>query len=266
MEEFFRRSCSVVTLLVAFLSGTAFGSEETMEKPLHPSIKENLLEAKRALPTYECRKVTGPLGADGFPTKEAWKKIPSTGNFWLFDGSQEARFRTEAKLCWSESHLYIAFDCEDPKISATRTERDSDVYSEDVVEVFISPWADTGHYYEINVNPLNTLFDAEITNRVEELGLREGLTVGVDWNCRDIRTAIERRPGSGENWSAKYAIPFASFAETPFNPPKPGVLWRMNLYRIEGVPQTDFYAWSPNWFKFPAFHVSRGFGWLKFLE
>jgi len=239
---------------------------------LHPWYRENVLPAKRPLPTYECKKVETPPTVDGFIEPDIWGDIPSTGNFWTSVGDRPARFRTEAKLCWTDSHLYIAFQCEDPKIIATRTERDSGVYSEDVVEVFISPWGDPHRYYEIDINPLNTLFDALVENTVDTLGWPDGFRLHPEWNCEGIRTAvhlegkINDRSGASKGWSAEYAIPFLSLGKTDLNPPKSGALWRMNLYRIEGVPQTDFYAWSPNWAIYPNFHISTGFGWLKFVD
>jgi len=242
-----------------------------MPKKLHPWIVQNQMERARELPTYLCRKTSTPPVIDGILEGDVWDNIESTGNFWFSDGSAEARYFTEAKLCWDDEKIYVAFNCEDHNICATHRNRKDPVYTEDVVEVFISPFNSPYKYFEINVNPLNTLFDALITNSSEEEG-PQGLHVDASYFLKGIQTAVNVRgalndPGvKDEGWSVEYAIPFSDFLETEFNPPQPGVTWRFNLYRIDGMPQTDFYAWSPNFFKIPAFHIPSGFGYLKFTE
>ena len=241
------------------------------DKKLHPWIIENQKERKRELPTYLCKKVSKTPVIDGILEPEFWGDIPSTGNFWFAVGSGEARYFTEAKLCWDDEKLYIGFNCVDHNICATYTKRKDPVYTEDVVEVFISPFNTPYRYFEINVNPLNTLFDTLITNKCELEG-GAGVHLDLTYFLKGIQTAVNVRgkindPSAiSEGWSVEYAIPFSDFGKTDYNPPKVGTTWRMNLYRIDGMPQTDFYAWSPNYFKFPAFHIPSGFGYLKFVE
>lgn len=241
------------------------------DKEMHPYIAENQQERTRALPTYCCKKTAKPHVIDGVFEKDFWKDIESTGNFWFVEGHAPARFHTEAKLCWDDENIYIAFDVEDHNICATYTKRKDPVYAEDVVEVFISPYNSVYKYYELNVNPINTIYDSLQTNKVEEEG-GKGVYANTDYTLHHMQTAVDVRgtvndPSvEDEGYSVEYAIPFSDFEPTAFCPPKAGTVWRMNLYRIDGMPQTDFYAWSPNYFKFPQFHLPSGFGYLKFIE
>ncbi len=57
---------------------------------------------------------------------------------------------------WSNQILYISFWAEEPFVAATQTKRDSIVFLENDLEVFI----DGGDcYYELEVNALNTIYE-----------------------------------------------------------------------------------------------------------
>ena len=243
-------------------------------KKVHPWIVQNQTERKRDLPTYSCRKVAEGPAIDGVFEKQAWQGIESTGNFWFSDGSRQARYFTEAKLCWNDEKLYIAFNVTDHNICATYKNRKDPVFAEDCVEVFISPFVPFGppyKYFEINVNPLNTLYDSIVINDYEQLG-PEGLFINKSFKCEGMETAVAVRGKLNdpavmdEGYSVEYAIPFSDFEKAGSSAPRPGTTWRLNMYRIDGMPQTDFYAWSPNYYKFPAFHIPTGFAYLKFVD
>ena len=51
------------------------------------------------------------------------------------------------------------FEMVDPDVWSTFTERDGQIYQHEVVEIFIDPDGDGLNYAEIEVNPLNTIFD-----------------------------------------------------------------------------------------------------------
>ena len=48
---------------------------------------------------------------------------------------------------------------EEPDVWGTLTERDAIIYNDNDFEVFIDPDGDTQMYYELEVNPLGTVFD-----------------------------------------------------------------------------------------------------------
>ena len=109
---------------------------------------------------YVCHRTRHPIRIDGRLNEATWGKTNEVGPFQLYDGTETAQLRTQAKMIWDEKKLYVAFVCEDPDIWATVRERDQDLYEEEVVEVFIDADGDGKTYVEIEVNPLGTLFDA----------------------------------------------------------------------------------------------------------
>ena len=65
-------------------------------------------------------------------------------------------YDTRAALMWDEEALYVGFWCEEPFPAATLTERDSLLWVENDLEVFI----DGGDsYYELELNALNVVYE-----------------------------------------------------------------------------------------------------------
>src|SRR4051794_3674613 len=66
---------------------------------------------------------------------------------------------TDLRVAVSGADLRVLFDCEDLDPWATKTLRDDRLYEEEVVEVFLDPVGDLECYFEIELNPLNTVLD-----------------------------------------------------------------------------------------------------------
>ncbi len=65
-------------------------------------------------------------------------------------------YHTKTAILWNNTHLYIAFEVEEPFVEAKLTERDSIIFLENDLEVFI----DGGDcYYELEVNAANTIYE-----------------------------------------------------------------------------------------------------------
>lgn len=89
--------------------------------------------------------------------------------FILVDGSGPALQQTMARLGYDADCLYVRFDCEDHDIWGTYRERDEPLYDEEVVELFISPGAETPtEYFEFEISPNGVFFDARISNLHED--------------------------------------------------------------------------------------------------
>src|SRR5438477_144038 len=71
------------------------------------------------------------------------------------------RLATEIMTYFDDEYLSIIFQAEDDEIVATMYDHDAPLWQEDVLEAFLAP-ADGATYYEIEVNPLGTTFDARI--------------------------------------------------------------------------------------------------------
>jgi alpha-galactosidase len=145
---------------------------------------------------------------------------------------------------------------QDDGVVATYLKHDQPLHQEDVVEVFLAP-SDPRRYYEIEVNPLGTTFDARIDSPD---GLRATMKTDLSWNCRGLFAAVRKVPGILD---IVLRIPFASLgARTPAQ----GDEWRGNFFRIDRSPSRGdaFTAWQPTMKNPPDFHVPAAFGRLLF--
>ena len=102
---------------------------------------------RRERPEYTIHRAATPIVVDGRLDEPAWTAAPDVGAFvfpWHKGGKQE---QTVARMLWDETHLYVAFLCEDAHIWAVHTQRDSPVWRDDTVEVFTAPNPDRPQAY-----------------------------------------------------------------------------------------------------------------------
>lgn len=150
--------------------------------------------------------------------------------------------------------LNILFLADDDAVVATHLEHDAPLYEEDVVEVFLAPRALT-EYFEIEVNPLGTTFDARLESPD---GVRATMRTDLAWTAENLFAAVLREDVRA---ATIVRIPFANFGAEP----AAGETWRANFFRIDRHPSGDeFSAWQPT-NKVPSdFHVAAAFGVLRF--
>lgn len=196
------------------------------------------------------REGTGPWTGD-------WSALPALAPFWTADGSRGAREQTHARVGHDGTALHVRFDCDDEDIWGTLTRRDDPIYEEEAVEIFLAPGGeDPVEYFEFEVSPLGTLFDARVRNPRSR---REEMCVDPGWNCPGIawRAGVDR---PSRRWWAELVVPWSSLSPRAEIP----ALWRANLYRIErprgGHP--EFSCWSPTFTDPADFHKPACFGVL----
>jgi len=162
------------------------------------------------------------------------------------------RQATRVTLARDAAHLRVLFQCEDTRPWATITRRDGPLFQEEAVEVFLDPFGDLECYFEIELNPLNTVLDLML-RRVGK-GWRKGFT----WKCEGLETSVSL---TAAGWTARMAIPFASLVPQP---PAPGSVWRANFLRIDrpACGPRELSAWSPT--RRNTFHEPGRFGFLEF--
>ena len=67
-------------------------------------------------------------------------------------------------------------------------------------------------------------------------------------------------------WTTEIALPFAAFTGyRPHLPPRPGDVWRLNLYRTGGAVNLQYITWSDTQRPQPQFHAPERFGYAHFL-
>ena len=163
------------------------------------------------------------------------------------------RLRTAVRVALRNGALLVRFDGRDAGAVATLTRRDEPLWTEDVYEVFLTPADPPTAYFELEVNPLGTLFDA----RVESPDLvRRTMQADPSWNLRGLSGRSRVR---AERWSAVLRIPLEGLTG---GGPLPRT-WRANFFRVDRGAPDEFSAWSPTGIHPPDFHAAARFGFLE---
>jgi len=203
------------------------------------------------LPTIRCqRRAPSDVSAD--PSAATWQGIEAHAFSLAIDGGAPQQ-GTMVKSVWNAAEWRVLFEVADTHVWATSTERGAMLYEEEVVEVFVDPFGDLEHYFEIELNPLNAVL--EVVARRSRSGYKKDFA----WRCEDLRTAA-RRTSTG--WCGELAIPFRSLVTEP---PVAGAKWRANFCRIDRPPgvERELTAWSS-----PGranFHTPERFGYVEFV-
>jgi len=107
-------------------------------------------------PDYQAQKISEPILIDGNINKQIWRGAKWSKRFVDMVTGGPGMFNTQTAILWNDTNLYIAFRVEEPFVEARQTERDSIVFLESDLEVFI----DGGDcYYELEVNAANTVYE-----------------------------------------------------------------------------------------------------------
>jgi hypothetical protein len=155
------------------------------------------------------------------------------------------RLATAVRFGARGGDLVVRFDARHRGVSATLTEENASLWTEDVVEVFLSAEDPPRHYLELEVNPLGTKFSARVDS---PLGTREGMRVET-FSCSGFAAQARVRERS---WSARLRIPMAQLFGA-FPPAFSG-----NVFRIDRG-SAEFSALSPTGASPPDFHRPAAF-------
>ena len=215
---------------------------------------------------YSIRYTDSPIKVDGKSDEPQWESAEAVGDFvftWWNEGDGP-RQPTQAKMLWDQNYLYVTFACTDQDLQATRTERDSDVYRDDCVEVFASPeFSRPQNYFNLEMNVLG----AQLDNYRPE-----GTNPDVPWNPDGIRLAVtydgtlNDSTDTDRGWTLEVAIPFALFRDViSGGVPAPGDRWRLNLNRLDDAMKLKS-QWSQGDRNFPRFHHPEFFGFVEFTR
>lgn len=197
-----------------------------------------------------------------FSIEEPWSVPPACQPVRLLratDGSAP-RLATSVSAYRDAEALTFVFSGADDQIVARHYGHDEPLWEHDVVEVFLAPERLT-EYFELEVNPLGTTFDARIESPE---GHRGTMRTFLDWTCDGLFAAVRRDVESSGAMTLETVIriPFASIGGEP----AAAAEWRANLFRIDRHAELgdEFTAWQPT-MKTPAdFHVPAAFGVLRF--
>jgi hypothetical protein len=234
---------------------------------------------------YTCHRTRDRIRIDGSLEEACWARAPRSPRFVDLVTGAPGFWDTRMSALWDEDNLYIAFWVEEPDVRARFTERDSPVYLENDIEVFIGG---EDCYYEFQINARGTVYEVFyvwqdaytrgsrfdtpefdlMSGRVDVLGgfqdeLRNGKHprgrrwAFLDWDFPGLKAATQVQgslnDGSDvdQGWTVELAFPWdgmrALAGRRPL-PPAGGDTWRLDFSRFEALEYGGIRAGrSPGW-------------------
>ena len=220
------------------------------------------------LARYTCYRAAGPITIDGRLDEPDWQAAPVSTPFVDIVTGEPAWFDTRVRLLWDDKCLYFGFTAQETDVWATLTGRDSKIWQDNDLEVFI---AGGNAYYEFEINALNTIYEVfwvwkdmyypgspfsgpewdpegkrlmiidGIGGHVHPRGVRYGF---LDWDYPGLRHAVHvdgvlnSRTGTDRGWSMELALPWEGLrllADGRSLPPREGDVWRIDCSRFQQI-------------------------------
>lgn len=168
---------------------------------------------------------------DGKLNDLCWASATRGGDFFIISSSNPATTKTSVRMCYDSRHLYIAFECSQPKmeeINIRHTKEDGPIWLDESVEIFISPFAvpdkHSIHHFVVNAGGVKRyMFGGRRMNRSEK------------WRAATFCCSNQ--------WTAEVVIPFDMLK--PFG--RNEDCWRINFCRNARLPKEESsWAMLPN--------------------
>ncbi|MBM4097885.1 MAG: hypothetical protein FJ261_14060, partial [Planctomycetes bacterium] len=167
--------------------------------------------------SFECRWTDAPPVIDGDGADAAWKSAAVIDSFhlpWLGPKARPARHATRARLLWDREHLYFLAEMDDPSIVSSITEHDGALWTNDAFEMFLRPDASKAGYYEFQVAPNGTRFDAFYPRYGMDMLAKGPKDGAFGWQA----VAKPRGAGKPPGWTVEARLPWTDFLRTGGRP------------------------------------------------
>src|SRR5216683_1336349 len=105
---------------------------------------------------YTARRASAPIVLDGRLDEADWNAAEKSPRFTDLVRGERAIHDTRAAVLWDDVNLYVGYCVEEPFVEGNLTERDSLIYTNNDVELFI---AGKDAYYEFEINSLGTIYE-----------------------------------------------------------------------------------------------------------
>lgn len=256
----------------------------------------------RNLARYPCYRASSPLVIDGRLDEPDWGAAPVSAPFVDIVTGEPAWFDTRVRLLWDDECLYFGFSAGETDVRAALAERDSKIWEDNDLEVFI---AGRDAYYEFEINALNTIYEVfwiwkdmyypgsifdspewnpegrrimtidGIGGHVHPRGLRYGF---LDWDFPGLRHAVHvdgvlnSGTGTDRGWSVELALPWEGLrllADGRSLPPRDGDVWRIDCSRFQqagrkGEKLDPAAGWTWNRHGHYDSHIPETFSFVEF--
>jgi hypothetical protein len=263
----------LVGIIIGF--GLLAGTPVSQDKSQFPC-------AEKDIPHYTAYRLKEPIKVDGVLDEPGWRSAPRSSRFVDLISGQATLYDTRAALLWDDNQFYVGYWVEEPNVTATLTERDSPIYKNNDVELFI---AGKDSYYEFEINAFNTIYEVFF---IWEESYEQGGFAGVPefsrsnpkvrpfngvgfkthprgrrlgswaWDFPGLQTAVHvngtlnQSGDTDSGWTVELALPWPGMkwlarADGRSLPPKNGDIWRMDFSRFNQykapAPAKDSGGW-----------------------
>lgn len=181
----FRKSNILRRLLVIFalfVASTAFGLTDSFVKKNEQSVV-----------------------VDGKLDEPVWNKATSLNSLFILNSKNlHAKEATQVKYWHNGKSLFIGFICSTKNLDdlkANMKRKDSSVWDDDCIEVFLSPSPDAEPYYHFIVNSIGTKADFMVRSN--------GMNKDINWNGNWKAAAIKTPKG----YNVEMELPFKMFGK-----------------------------------------------------
>ena len=158
----------------------------------------------------------GPIVVDGVLDEPSWRTAEYVTGF-IRRGTERAKQQTYVRLLYDTDHLYLGIEAEEPQTDQLQVDyrtRDTKVWSDDNIEVFIDPDGTGARYYHLAVNPSGALYDANC-----KAGAPFDTSLNAD--CKRAAAVLDDR------WVVELRLRAASIGAAI----RDGGQWKMNVAR-----------------------------------
>ncbi|EMI46640.1 Transglutaminase-like domain protein [Rhodopirellula sp. SWK7] len=272
----------------------------TLPKPFPQS-----LIGDAEIPGYKAMKTTQPIVVDGKLDESAWGSAATTAPFVDMVSGEPTQHETRASLLWDDENLYVGFNVVEPNVTAKFLERDSTIYYDNDVEIFI---AGKDAYYEFEINAYGTVYEAFFVWQdafandlyAGDSQLQRGHPRSQDFNgvgftdhprgkriaflgydfpnfqsAVDIQGTLNNDSDIDEGWTVELAFPWKEMTALAAGdqrslPPQPGDQWRIELFRFNSYktdpPEADSGGWAAGMHGVWDSHIPEIFPVVTFAE
>ncbi|OGV33072.1 MAG: hypothetical protein A2020_07935 [Lentisphaerae bacterium GWF2_45_14] len=192
------------------------------------------------VPVLEPLKINEDITLNGRLDNPIWEKAP-TVTLGTVNGAPTTQ-KTEAKICYSPSGIYIGIKCMDEKAGSAKSKylkRDDFVWNDPSIELFLDPNLTRNYYYHLAFNQKGTQYDS--------------MCGDVSWNGQ-WKVATSTAP-DGKSWTAELFLPFGELGINRGT----GDLWGLNICRYDAANK-EACCWSPT---YGGYHTPERFGQIK---
>ena len=218
-------------------------------------------------PSYEVARLDQPFAIDGEWDKPAWQTVPSVRITHYMGEKPDFKPEVDVKMQYDTANLYVIFRVRDRFVRVLTQEINGPVWEDACVEFFFAP--DTAHptrYFNLEINAGGTPLMQYSTVARQEVTPLPPEAIRTVEIAHSLPERINPEINDSVTWTLEYRLPLAAlqrYAEVTL--PEPGVVWRVNFYKIaENNSNPHYLTWAPVDLPEPNFHAPEFFGELRF--